>query len=250
MLHHWLSELTVISTKMSNLSSREALAIGKAFSTALEDRAVVEAGVEMWIQQYPALIELSKSNKFFTSMAITIGKHNLAKAPWGLAAKVAIGACLSFFSIVTDMLTIFTFRARGKYDFANATIAMIAGNMALQMFAVFSQRRKRGFRVLATEVLIVISYLKPAIVLHRIMQGAKGKLYEKKELFMTAYSQYASLNTFANGKILELDFSLVCLRQPTTETWSIPTSNFLLLGKLKPLSKRFQLRFSKPTHFF
>ena len=87
MLSNWIKDVNV-NSKLRNLSNKEAQSIGQSFSSALRARKVAEAGVDQWVHQYPAVVELCKENSFFASMAVTIGKTKLKEAPWGLAFKV------------------------------------------------------------------------------------------------------------------------------------------------------------------
>ena len=173
MLSNWLKEPEIITSTLDNLSNREALSIGKSLSSALEDRVVAESGVDLWIQQYPALVELSKRNKFFVSMATTIGRRNLEQAPWGLVVKVGLGAVLSMLNIATDVFTILNFMRLDKRGFANASIGMIVLSVGLQSFVVYFQRKKRGVRVVLREMLVVLFFLKPAIGALRVLTGEK-----------------------------------------------------------------------------
>ena len=174
MLSNWISEAPKIQTKLNNLTNKEALLIGRALSAALEDRSVAESGVDMWINQYPALFELSNSNRFFVSMAVTIGKRKLVQAPWGLALKVGSGAVLSLLNVATDAYAIFNFIGRGKLDFAYATAGMIASSLLIQLLLVYAQNKKRGARVLIKESLIVLSNFKPAVIAFRVVSAAKA----------------------------------------------------------------------------
>ena len=147
------------------------MAIGQSFSAALEDRAVAEAGVDMWIQQYPALIELTQSNTFFVSMATTIGKRKLLQAPWGLAAKVGGGAFLSLLNVATDIYTIYNFLREEKFGFAYATMGMLSFVIFSLLLLVYQQNRTKGAKTMFIEVMIVISFTKPAVGAYRVVSG-------------------------------------------------------------------------------
>ena len=173
MLNNWIAD-TYVTSKLDDLSNREALAIGRSFAAALEDRMVAEAGVDLWIHQFPALVELSKSNKFFLSMATTIGKRKILKAPWGLGFKVGSGAVLSIANIATDIYTIYHFEREGMFFFANASIAVISLCMCINLIIVYAHRHKRGLRIMLQESLIVMSHLKPVFSAFRVFTGEKG----------------------------------------------------------------------------
>ena len=115
----------------------------------------------------------SKNNKFFVSMAVTIGKNKLMQAHWGVTFKIGSGALLSIANVATDLYAIFTFLHLGLAGFANASIAIILLCMGVNLALVYVQRKKRGLRILIEESLIVISHLKPAIAASRVVSGGK-----------------------------------------------------------------------------
>ena len=166
--------MTNCTSKLDNLSNKEAALIGRSLSAALEDRAVAESGVDMWINDYPSLVELSKRNKFFTPMALTIGQRKLAQAPWGLAVKVGIGAVFSLLNIATDAYTIWMFFDRGVKSFAYATIGMVAFSMIGQLAIIYVQNMNRGWRVLVRELLIVLTFFKPVVIAFKVISGVKA----------------------------------------------------------------------------
>ena len=174
MINNSWKEMNAINSKLDNLSNKKAEAIGQAFSAALEDRMVSEAGVDMWIQQYPALLELSKHSEFFLSMAITIGKRKLMQALWGLAVKVGIGAFLSLLNVGTDISAVFNFKSRGEMFYANATLGMISLSVIIQLFGVFASNKKRGANIVLKEFLIVLSFFRPVVLVFRIVSGQKA----------------------------------------------------------------------------
>ena len=171
MINNNWSGMMEVNTKLDNLSNKESEAIGRAFSAALEDRMVSESGVDLWIQHYPALVELTKSSEFFLPMAITIGKRKLKAAPWGLALKVGVGALISLLNVGTDIYTVFNFKRRDEYANANATVGMISLSIALQWIATYASNKKRGTKVLLKEAMVLLSFFKPMVQAFRVVSG-------------------------------------------------------------------------------
>ena len=174
MLNNSLSDPKTINTKLDNLSNKEAMFMGRSLSSALRERKVAEAGVDQWMQQYPALIELSKSSKFFLPMAITIGRRKLIQAPWGLAFKVGVGAVLSMLNVATDINTIINFFREGKLVYMYATVAMISFVLVLLLLFVYIQHKKKGARSVLKESLIVLFFLKPVVGAFRVVSQRKA----------------------------------------------------------------------------
>ena len=176
MLNNRLRDPRPIKTKLDNLSNKEAKTIGEFFSTILLDRQVAEAAVDMLVNDYPALATFRKRHCFFLPMAITIGQRKLDEAPWGLAMKVGIGAVLGMLDVGTDINSIYSFAEEGERGFANACIAMVAISNAVQLVLVFIQAKKRGWKVVATEAIIVLSGFKPAVDAWRVVSGKKAEV--------------------------------------------------------------------------
>ena len=174
MLSNSLNDPKIINTKLDNLSNKEAMFMGRSLSSALKARKVSEAGVDQWLQQYPALVELSKRNRFFLPMAITIGTRKLIQAPWGLALKVGLGVVLSLLNAATDINAILNFFREGKIGFAYASIAMICFVLIILLIAAYGQNKKKGARAVMKESLIVLSFLKPVIGAFRVVSQRKA----------------------------------------------------------------------------
>ena len=106
-------------------------------------------------------------------MAVTIGKRKLIEAPWGLVAKVGIGALLSMINVATNLYTLLDFLTQGQIGYAYATIGMLASSILIQLVFVYGQNRKRGVRQITKEWLIVIFHLKPVVGAYRVVIGRK-----------------------------------------------------------------------------
>ena len=174
MLSNQLRDPKLIRTELDNLSKKEALMIGQSFSVALKARKVAEVGLDVWLHEYAALVQLSRENRFFVPMAVTIGQRKLEQALWGLAWKVGLGAVLSVLDVGTDANAIHMFLKEEKNGLANACIAIFSINMALQLGIVYANGKKRGATLLAREGLYVLSGIKPAVDAYRVVSGAKG----------------------------------------------------------------------------
>ena len=174
MLSNWLADPKVIRTKYHNLSKQEALNIGKFFAVALFDRQIADVAVDMFVNEYVSLVELSKKERFFVPMALTIGQRKLEQAPWGLLLKVGTGAVLSVLDVATDIYAVTHFLSLKKYMYATAVGSIVGISIAIQVAFVVLQNRKRGVKQLAMAILIVLSGFKPAFDAFRVISGSKA----------------------------------------------------------------------------
>jgi len=85
------------------------------------------------------------------------------------------GAGLSFTDMIFDIVMFREYRRLGQTAFANATIASVSAHIALQVFTVIAQNRKRGAAATATELLFVFTLTKPGVDAHRYVTGYKQK---------------------------------------------------------------------------
>ena len=71
-----------VNSKMINLSNIEARIIGRKIAKTLREKAIVEAAVDQWKIQNPALLEMDDKYPFFIPMCIVIGRQKVIDAPW------------------------------------------------------------------------------------------------------------------------------------------------------------------------
>ena len=86
-----------------------------------------------------------------------IAMRLLACAAWGAKFRLYTGAALSIMDMITDILAILRFIQKGNYAFAYANIAFIGVSLFFQLVTVYGQNRKRGWKVLAYEAIIVVT---------------------------------------------------------------------------------------------
>ena len=174
MLDNRLNDRHTITTKLGNLTKREATLIGKSLSMALNDRLVAEAGVDQWLNEYGALVTLSKENIFFVPMSVAISNRKLVQAVWGLALSVGVGVVMSYLDVGTDIWAIIMFERRGQHQYAQAIVIMIGVSTILHMLIVYENGRKSGKMHLLRETLLVVSQLKPAVDAFHVVSGTKA----------------------------------------------------------------------------
>lgn len=96
-------------------------------------------------------------------------------ADWGILPTLGLvaGAALSFVDVVFDFMMIRQYQEDGQAHFANATMISIGISLALQVFLIFMQNRKRGKRVVLRECLFVVTFVKPGVDVWRVSHGNK-----------------------------------------------------------------------------
>ena len=160
-----------IDLKLMNLSNIEAKIIGQKLAKSLKQRKTAEVGVDQWMVQHPAMVELSENYPFFIPMVIVIGRQKVMDALWGARFRVYFGASLSLLDVVTDVQVVTRFFLTDKAAFAWLNLAFIGVSILLQLLMVIVQNRRRGFKVISYEMLIVVSMVKGAVGARRVAYG-------------------------------------------------------------------------------
>jgi len=104
-------------------------------------------------------------------MLNVVAKRLLGEVSWGLKMRVAMGAGLSILDMATDIFVIVGYmRDEKTRGYGWSLLGMVVGSMVLQFFMVFLQNYKKP-RVMAKEVLIVLTGLKPGFDCARVCLG-------------------------------------------------------------------------------
>ena len=113
-------------------------------------------------------------------MVNVVAKRLLGEVSWGLKMRVVMGAGLSILDMTTDIVVIVGYM--GKEDtkgYGWSLLGMVVASMVLQLLIVFVQNKGKP-RVMAKEMLIVMTLMKPAIDAGRV---ASGKQMEEHHAF-------------------------------------------------------------------
>jgi len=180
------------------VSVREGRKIGAGLSLALASHLTAEAGVNEWMGRFASLNELDKEEAWFRTMLDVVAKRLLGEVSWGLKMRVITGAGLSILDLATDVFVIV--RYVGKDDtrhYGWILLGMIVSCLALQSAVAIIQNKARPWKV-ASEVLVVLTGLKPAFGSYRVCSGkameehhvfdAKTELVFSKSIEMVAES--------------------------------------------------------------
>ena len=99
---------------------------------------------------------------------LVIANNLLRDNKFGMMFRVSVGAFLSTVDAATDIFVISTYYNDGLQGKANAMLAMITSNMVIQLLLVLAQYKKKSWRVKATEMLISLFFLRPAVDAFRV----------------------------------------------------------------------------------
>jgi hypothetical protein len=163
----------VVNTALVDLSERGAKAIGASFSSSIAVNLTNESGVDEWILKYPALVEIDGRYSWFRPMLEAVAQRLLEQVSWGLKMRVSVGAGVSMLDLISDIvITVQYFRIEGQQGYALGLLMCILVTFFLQGSIVFIQNYKGPRRVLAKELLILLSGTKPGIDAARVVKNS------------------------------------------------------------------------------
>ena len=122
-------------------------------------------------------------------MLNVVAKRLLGEVSWGLKMRVTMGAGLSILDMATDSFVIAGYMGDEKTrGYGWSLLRMVAASMALQLFCVLGQNRKKPW-VMAKEMLIVVTGLKPGYDCWKVVSGQEMEEHHlfdaKAELVIT-----------------------------------------------------------------
>ena len=168
-----LHGLRKVLGKATELNGKEGRDIGESLARSLAVNTQATAAVDAWIGNFPALKELDEEYEWFRPIIESISYKLLEEVPWGLKMRVTVGAITSMADLLTDVYVTYMFWIKGKEGYFKASLASLAVSFGIQIFMVWVQNRKLGFKKVLKECIPIFSGFKPALDAYRITQGEK-----------------------------------------------------------------------------
>jgi len=179
-----------VKSKLCVVSAKEGRKIGEGLAMALANNLTAEAGVDEWILKYSrSLGELDRTEAWFRPMLNTVAKRLLGEVSWGLKMRVTMGAGLSMLDMTTDIFVIVGYIGEDETKgYGYSLLWMVVAGMVLLLLSVVGQNWKKP-QVMAKEMLIVMTGLKPAVDCGRVCAGREMEEHHtfdvKTELVIT-----------------------------------------------------------------
>jgi hypothetical protein len=139
-------------------------------------------------------------------MLETISYRLLEEVPWGLKARVTVGAVTSMADLLTDVYVTYMFMVDEKDNYFKASLASLAASMGIQILLVFGQNRKLGMLRVLLEWFPIIIGFKPAVDAYRVAKGEKQEAGQALDA-LTELSVMKCIEMFAEaipGVIIQL----------------------------------------------
>jgi len=157
------------TSEMADWGLEECRRVGCSLATFLRKRKTGEHAIDAWRLHYVQLDVLFKEVVGFEEFMLVIANNTLRDSIYGMVYRVTVGAVLSTVDAATDIYVISTYyQSRELYGQANAMLSMLLGNLIIQLILVYSQYRRKTWLVIGKEVLITMSFLRPAVDAYRV----------------------------------------------------------------------------------
>ena len=154
---------------LTDWGDEECRLVGCSLSTFIRKRKTGAVAIDAWRLNYAQLDVLFKEVVGFEEFMVVIANNLMRDSIYGTVFRVTVGAVLSTTDAVTDIYVISTYYEEEELvGQANALLAMLLGNIFVQLITVYSQYRRKSWLVIGKEALITVSFLRPAVDAYRV----------------------------------------------------------------------------------
>jgi len=193
-LRNRLRPAKYVGEKLCSLSGRDATLIGGGLAISLASNLSAKAGVDDWILRYRALQTLDKEAEWFRPMIEVVAQALLEDVPWGLKARVTVGAVLSTMDMASDLYVVVQYLGAEETEwYGVALLCCILSSLLVQLMGVLMQNGMRNKKALFKEVVVVLLALKPAFDAKKMISETKKEdhhlLEPKSEIMFTKVAE-------------------------------------------------------------
>jgi len=181
----WRVQKVDWTSEMNDWGLEECHRVGCSLATFLRKRKTGEHAIDAWRLHYVQMDVLFKEVVGFEEFMLVIANNTLRDSIYGMVYRVTVGAVLSTVDAATDIYVIATYyKSEELYGQANAMLAMLLGNLIVQLVVVYTQYRRKSLLVIGKETLITMLFLRPAVDAYRVSTN-----HEDKEVNMDQLSE-------------------------------------------------------------
>ena len=159
------------TVRMEEWGEEDCRRVGCSLSTFIRKRKTGAVAIDSWRLNYTQLDVLFKEVVGFEEFMLVIANNTMRDSIYGMVYRVTVGAVLSTVDAVTDIYVISTYyHSEELYGKANAMLAMLLGNIFLQIgfVLIYPKKKNMGWSTFFKEVFITLLFLRPAVDAYRI----------------------------------------------------------------------------------
>jgi hypothetical protein len=153
-----------VKTPLVALTANEAGRIARSLVSIMMANATAKAAVDELIMTFPALGELDREFKWFRPMMEAIATELMDRVAYGVKARAAIGAGVSFGDMLSDAYMVDLYRKTGRPGTSNSLLGMVGANLVFQLVITYSKcnnMKKDKWKTMLFEFLSIVSFMKP-----------------------------------------------------------------------------------------
>ena len=155
------------------LNERNLVVLASQFSLCVLIAQSPAAAADQLIGNSAALQECERRYKNFRPWLVLAAEQATNKSNLGASFRLFFGAALSMFDFFTDVVMIRDyFQQSDQGQRAWALLGMLLANLAFNLTISYVQNRKKGWKAVGKDWLLVLSYLKPGVDAWKVASGA------------------------------------------------------------------------------
>jgi hypothetical protein len=159
---------------LSTITEEEAIAMGYAFHVILLTASTPADALDTFLTRYPFLREVDAFSPWFKPMMEVVTRRLMVSSRMGMGIRVTIGALLSTLDVGSDIYMVVSLFAIDRRFAALGTLSMVLTTLGLQIIVTIVQWKHRGWRKVALEAAIVLTFFKPLVDAYRVASGDPG----------------------------------------------------------------------------
>jgi hypothetical protein len=154
----------------ATLTRLDATTMGNGLEAIRRKSVHLSEAVDELFLTYTALDVMAQRQMWLRPMFETIVQRRMGRSS-GLMMRLVIGVFLSLADMLSDINNLVEMVSKGQSAGAFALLGLIVASLALQVLLVVVQNKHRGRDVVAWEIFLVLSLLKPGVDAMRVANG-------------------------------------------------------------------------------
>ena len=181
------SSSSACATSFFDLTDVDATFVGSSFNFFTLSHSSPSNAVIEYIKQFKCLTELDELCPAFRPLLNLVATAVFKTSSFGSSFRLYLGAFLSMFDMITDLLMVRNYIESRNIGFAKALVSMLSLNMVVQLILVWVQNRRLGFTKFFFELLLTLFCVSPGVHAYRVANGEEhvvGEVLNPRTMMM------------------------------------------------------------------
>ncbi len=160
----------VVVDEPEKLNELQASTIGRSIRSLLLVHTAPSEAVDEALRTFPALGKMDERHEWFRPMMESIVTP-LLSASIGSRVRLVLSSLLGLLDIASNVATVCIFHIAGRHSAGLSILSLVVVSNAVKIYFSFLDSKQRGRVAMATDALLVVTSLKPAVDLYKKMRG-------------------------------------------------------------------------------